>query len=132
MSLISEYDRFCQAFAEKSIETNDFMELTRQLLGDKLDENLLDLIVILPQIEQQNELYSIWKKKEVHPVTTKNTTNWTKKDQTNRTIYQCRVCQQIMFNSDAEEHNGYHPELENEFPSLPSAAVSIGRMKSRR
>ena len=37
-----------------------------------------------------------------------------------------------MFDGDAEEHNSHHAEFNQEFPSLPSAAVPLGRGKAKK
>ena len=83
MNLFVEYDKFCEAFSQNKITSKDFIKFTTQLFKDKLDEYLLELIVIIPNIEQQNELYSIWEK-DIHPssvtTTAPNTNNWTKKN----------------------------------------------------
>ena len=132
MTLFSEYDRFCEAFSQNQITSKDFIQFTTQLFKDKLDEYLLELIVIIPNIEQQNELYSIWKK-DIHPTsTTQNTSNWTKKSLDEKNIHICQLCRQIMFESDTDEHNSHHTEFNTQFPSLPAAAVPIGRRSGNK
>jgi len=129
MNLFDEYDKFCEAFSQNKITSKDFIKFTTQLFKDKLDEYLLELIVIIPNIEQQNELYSIWEK-DIHGsliTAVQNTSNWTKKNANENNIYICRICRQIMFETDTDEHNSYHTEFNTQFPSLPAAAVSIGR-----
>lgn len=130
MNLFVEYDQFCEAFVENKITTNDFIAYTKQLFKDKMDEYLLDLIVIMPNIDRQNELYSIWKKDNASKIP-QSKKNWTK-DSDTRNIHLCRICQQIMFESDVEEHNSNHMEFNTQFPSLPAAAVSLGRGKGKK
>lgn len=139
MNLFVEYDRFCDAFFQKTITSKDFIKFTSQLFKDKLDEYLLELILIVPNIEQQNELYTIWEK-DIHSSTNStttttnksNTSNWTKKNSNNNKIYKCRICQQIMLENDSEEHNSNHSEFNSQFPSLPNSALPIGRGSGRK
>jgi hypothetical protein len=128
MTLFTEYDKFCEAFFQNQIKSKDFIKFTTQLFKDKLDEYLLELIVIIPNIEQQNELYSIWKK-DIHP-TTQN--NWAKKTVDEKAIHICHICRQIMFESGIDEHNSYHPEFTTQFPSLPAAALPLGRASGKK
>lgn len=131
MNLFMNYDTFCEAFSQNKITSDDFIKFTTELFKDKLEEYLLELIVIMPNIEQQNELYSIWEKNihssSVTKTTTQTTSNWTKKNADGNQIHKCRICRQIMFDTDIDEHNSYHTEFNTQFPSLPAAAVSIGR-----
>jgi len=137
MNLFVEYDKFCEAFSQNRIPSKDFIKYTSQLFKDKLDEYLLQLIVIIPNIEQQNELYLIWKN-DIHPSSSssvtqvQNTNNWTKKKLDENSIYICRICQQIMFETDTDEHNSHHAEFNTQFPSLPAAAVPIGRGNGKK
>ena len=133
MNLFSEYDKFCDAFSQEKISTTDFLTYTRQLFKDKLDEYLLELIVIIPNIDQQNELYKVWKT-DIHPSTTtkSNSSGWTNKKSDENNIYVCRLCQQIMFDSDSDEHNSFHPEFNIQFPSLPAAALPLGRGSGKK
>ncbi|CAF1634513.1 unnamed protein product [Adineta ricciae] len=133
MNLFSEYDKFCDAFSQEKISTTDFLTYTKQLFKDKLDEYLLELIVIIPNIDQQNELYKIWKT-DIHPSSTakSNSSGWTNKKSDENNIYVCRLCQQIMFDSDSDEHNSSHPEFNTQFPSLPAAALPLGRASGKK
>jgi hypothetical protein len=132
MNLFLEYDKFCEAFSQNKITSKDFIKFTTELFKNKLDEYLLELIVIIPNIEQQNELYSIWEN-DIHPLsTTQNTNNWTRNTLDENNIHKCRICRQIMFQTDTDEHNSYHTEFNTEFPSLPTAAVSIGRNSGKK
>ncbi|CAM2700391.1 unnamed protein product [Rotaria socialis] len=134
MNLFIQYDQFCEAFSQNKITSNDFITYTTQLFKDKLDDYLLELIVIMPNIERQNELYSNWKKDNDSTVlvATQSKTNWTKKDSNEKNIHLCRVCQQIMFESDIDEHNSNHTEFNTQFPSLPAAAVQLGRGRGKK
>jgi len=137
MTLFIEYDKFCEAFSQNKITSKDFIKFTTQLFKDKLDNYLLELIVIIPNIEQQNELYSIWEK-DIHPssvtttTTAQNTNNWTTKNIDENKIHKCRICRQIMFESDTDEHNTYHTEFNTQYPSLPPSAVPLGRSSEKK
>ncbi|CAF0740473.1 unnamed protein product [Rotaria sordida] len=136
MNLFMEYDKFCEAFSQNKIASKDFLSYTTQLFKDKFDEYLFELIVIMPNIERQNELYSNWKKDNpstsLSSSVTQNKNNWTQKNFDEKNIHTCHICQQIMFESDADEHNSYHTEFNTQFPSLPTAAVPIGRGKGKK
>jgi hypothetical protein len=136
MTLLINYDKFCDAFSQNQITSKDFIKFTTQLFNDKLDEYLLELIVIIPNIEQQNELYSIWKN-DIHPTSAtttiaQNTNNWTTKTLNEKTIHICQICRQIMFESDTDEHNSNHTEFNTQFPSLPTAARPLGRGSGKK
>ncbi|CAF0775306.1 unnamed protein product [Rotaria sp. Silwood1] len=136
MNLFNEYDKFCEAFSQNKITSQDFMTYTTQLFKGKIDEYLPELIVIMPNIEQQNELYSNWKKNiqstsSSTAAATQNKTTWTKKNSDEKNIHICRICRQIMFESDVDEHNSYHTEFNTQFPSLPIASVPIGRGRGK-
>ena len=126
--LFDQYEQFCEAYAQKKIASQDFIKFTSELFKEKLDEYLLELIVIMPNIEQQNELHSIWER-DIHSITTQNKNNWTTKKMNNEEnhVHKCRICQQIIFESDIDEHNSHHTLFNTQFPSLPPAAISIGR-----
>jgi hypothetical protein len=131
-TLCNEYETFCQAYYDKTIDSMNFIRLTRELLKEKFDEYLMELIVLTPNIEQQNELYDIWQCDRTSSSAV-STNNWTT---TNagpiKTIHRCHLCQQIVFDVDVEQHNSHHTEFNAEYPSLPSAAVSFGRVKGNR
>lgn len=129
MDLFVQYDEFCEAFSQNKIGSKDFLKFTGELFKDKLDEYLPELIVIMPNIEQQNELYSIWER-DIHSTQTKN--NWTKKNIEENLLQKCHICQQIIFNNDIDEHNSHHTSFNTQFPSLPPAAVSMGRGVSKK
>jgi hypothetical protein len=131
INLVLQYDQFCEAFSQNKITSKDFIEFTTRLFNDKLDQYLLELIMIIPNIEQQNELYSIWEN-DLHPSTTQNANNWTKKNHMENNVHKCRICQQIMFETDTIEHNLYHPEFNTQFPSLSTAAIPIGRSNGKK
>ena len=131
MNLLIEYDRFCEAFYQKTVTTKDFLKFTKELFKDKLNEYLLDLIVLVPNIEQQNELNTLWKT-DVQSAPLQTLNNWTKKTNDEKTIHACRLCQQITFECDIDEHNSHHTEFNTQFPSLPAATVSIGRASGRK
>ncbi|CAF1088720.1 unnamed protein product [Adineta steineri] len=132
MNLFVEYDKFCNAFAQKEITSDDFIKYTKQLFKDKIDEYLLEFIIIIPNIEQQNELYTIWKN-DIHPSSTvMNTNNWTQKKFDENNIHICRICKQILLETDIDEHNSNHPEFNTQFPSLPAAALPIGRATGKK
>jgi len=126
MNLMIEYDKFCQSFTEKNIKSDDFLKFTRELFHEKFNEYFLDLIVLIPNIDQQNELWTFWKNE--NPT---STSNWTKKmsvdDQ--RRISQCQHCHQLILDENLAEHKSHHIDFNADFPSLPSASVSIGRGK---
>lgn len=129
--LLTEYDKFCQAYCESSIKTDDFLKFTTELFKDKLEEYLIEFITILPDIKKQIELYQIWSK-EIQTQKVSAGKNWTKKDVDKKTIYQCHLCQQIMFDSDGEEHSSHHPQFNTDFPSLPAATIPLGRSKRKQ
>ena len=131
MNLLIQYDGFCEAFYQKTVTVTDFLKFTKELFKDKLNEYLLDLIVLVPNIEQQNELNVLWKANmQSSPLQTPN--NWTKKTSDEKTMHTCRLCQQIMFECDIDEHNSHHAEFDTQFPSLPAATVRIGRANGRK
>lgn len=137
MNLFVEYDKFCEAFSQNDITSKDFLNYTTQLFKDKLDEYLPELIAIMPNIAQQNELYAYWKKDvQSAPLPfseSQNKTNWTKKNLDKKdSLHICRICRQIIFESDADEHNSHHTEFNTQYPSLPAAAVSIGRGSGKK
>jgi hypothetical protein len=135
MDLFVQYDQFCEAFSQNKITSQDFIKFNTQLFKDKLDEYLLELIVIIPNIEQQNELYSIWENnihRSSNTASTQNVNNWTKKDHTENNVHKCRICQQIIFETDINEHNSYHKEFNTQFPSLPTTAVPVGRTNGKQ
>lgn len=94
MDLFVQFDQFCEAFSQNNITSKDFIKITTQLFKDKLDEYLLELIVVIPNIEQQNELYSIWER-DIHPssvtATAQNNTNWTNKNSEGNHAHKCRI-----------------------------------------
>ena len=131
MNLFVEYDQFCEAFSQNKITTNDFIIYTMQLFKEKFNEYLLELIVIMPNIEKQNELYTRLKNDtysaSISSGTPQSKSNWAKNNLDDNNIYICLICRQIMFTIDADEHKSYHTGFDAQFPSLPTTAVSIGR-----
>ena len=131
MNLFTEYDRFCQAFAEKNINSTAFLSFTRELFQEKFNDYLLELIVLIPNIDQQNELYALWNKENPSSGTTAS--NWTKKPSAgSEEISQCHRCRQLMFARQAEEHKTHHSDFNADFPSLPAASVSLVRSKGKK
>lgn len=135
MNLFNEYDKFCQAFAEKSVNSTAFLTFTRELFQDKFNEYLLELIVLIPNIDQQNELHALWKKENPSSTAlgTAAASNWTKKNfSASEELSQCHRCRQLMFANQADEHKTHHSDFNADFPSLPAASVSLGRGKGKK
>ncbi|CAF0953192.1 unnamed protein product, partial [Didymodactylos carnosus] len=115
MNLLSNYEKFCDAFITGEIDVQYFIKKTLDLFKDKSDDYILNLLLLIPNIEKQNEIYKIWLN-EVHPKQTNNC--WNKV--VDSTHVQCHLCQQLLLPQDYTEHTKYHPEFQQDYPELPT------------
>ncbi|XP_057666436.1 E3 ubiquitin-protein ligase ZNF598 [Diorhabda carinulata] len=96
---IKEFKTYSDLFRNGAYPTNKYYEHCREILGDKFDEVFPELLVLLPDLEKQQELYRVYDGKN------------------KKNLVVCENCKQIIFKKELSEHYNNHI-LENQFPTL--------------
>ena len=100
---IVEFKNYSSLFREGLYPARNYYELCKQFLGKQFHDIFPELLVLLPDIVKQQELYNIF-------ILTED-----KKD-----LEMCYTCNQVMFVRDIKSHLSNHT-LENNFPVVGSS-----------
>ncbi|EFA07884.1 E3 ubiquitin-protein ligase ZNF598 [Tribolium castaneum] len=96
---IQEFKSYSAKFREGAMPPEDYHEYCKALLGPSFKELFSELLVLLPDIEKQQDLYRV-----CGPEVRKN-------------LVVCENCSQVVFKRELSEHYNYHA-LDSQFPSL--------------
>ncbi|XP_050302128.1 E3 ubiquitin-protein ligase ZNF598 isoform X2 [Anthonomus grandis grandis] len=99
---IKEFKSLSDKFRKGEIKAKQYYDHCKKILNNKLDDLLPELLVLLPDIDKQQELYQQISGK------------------CKEKLLICENCGQIIFKWELSEHYNHH-RLENHFPSLGSA-----------
>ncbi|CAH1113630.1 unnamed protein product [Psylliodes chrysocephalus] len=99
---IKEFKTYSDLFRNSAYPITKYYEYCKEVLGDKFDDVFPELLVLLPDIEKQQELYRVFDGK------------------TKKNMVVCENCKQVIFNKELSEHYNNHV-LENQFPMLGKA-----------
>lgn len=97
-----DFKTLSDSFRHGTTDAKKYYEHCRTILGNKFEEVFSELLILLPDIDKQQDLY--------------NQMSGKIKD----TLVVCENCKQIIFKRELSEHYDYH-KLENHFPALGMA-----------
>lgn len=97
--VIKEFKTYSALFRNGAYPTKNFYEHCKSVLGDRFDDIFPELMVLLPDIPKQQELYNSYDGKN------------------KKGLLVCENCKQIIFKKELSEHYNYHV-LDNQFPTL--------------
>ncbi|XP_075230467.1 E3 ubiquitin-protein ligase ZNF598 [Lycorma delicatula] len=108
-SKLDEFRNMSLEFRQNVLSAKDYYNHCQQAMGSDFDDIFPELIVLLPDIEKQQELWN------VHQMLSKPTTskNISKKSR----LDVCTICRQVLNATDVAQHQTTHV-LENDFPLL--------------
>lgn len=92
------FKKICIQYRNSSIPVVIFYEKCQSILGDNFNDFIQDLIVQLPDISKQNELF------EYHRDMLKKNRKAPKRSP----IVKCKICSQLVLTSDLNEHQQHH------------------------
>nr|CAH7752065.1 unnamed protein product [Callosobruchus chinensis] len=96
---IKEFKTYSDLFRNGGFPTDNYYEHCKQVLGRLFEEIFPELLVLLPDIDKQQELYRVYDGKSKKQLVT------------------CENCKQVIYRKELTEHYSYHT-LDNQFPSL--------------
>ncbi|XP_044272697.1 E3 ubiquitin-protein ligase ZNF598 [Tribolium madens] len=96
---IKEFKSYSAKFREGAMIPEDYHEYCKALLGSSFKELFPELLVLLPDIEKQQDLYRVCD------------------GDIRKNLIVCENCSQVIFKRELGEHYNYHA-LESQFPSL--------------
>lgn len=98
--VIREFKNYSELFRSGTLPASKYYDHCKCILGPDFEEVFPELLVLLPDIEKQQELY------KVHTAKTDC-----------KNLLVCDVCKQVVHKSELSNHNVYH-NLNEEFPAL--------------
>lgn len=96
---IREFKNYSNLFRSGTLPARMYYDHCKVVLGDKFNDIFPELLVLLPDIEKQQELY------KVHVDGKKNSD-----------LIVCETCKQIVFKREVKHHNSFHAS--DDFPPL--------------
>ncbi|KAL1495013.1 hypothetical protein ABEB36_010503 [Hypothenemus hampei] len=99
---IIEFKSLSDKFRKSDVDVTTYTNHCHRMLGERFDDVIPELLVLLPDIKKQQELY-----KELRGWSIEN-------------MEVCINCHQVVLKRDLDEHFNHHL-LENHFPTLGSA-----------
>lgn len=100
---IIEFKKWSEAFRNGTFPAEQYYEYCKGALEKNFEEVFNELLVLLPDIEKQRQLYDVYVgKTKGQPLVT------------------CENCKQVIFKRELSDHYNYHT-LDNHFPSLGKA-----------
>lgn len=102
---LNEFKSYSALFRSGSYAAEKYYEHCRTVLASEFDKLFPELLVLLPDIDKQQELYRVHKALG----STKN-------------LEICATCKQIIFSNELKHHMNSH-YMENHFPGLPHDAA---------
>ncbi|CAG9827142.1 unnamed protein product [Diabrotica balteata] len=99
---IKEFKTYSDLFRNGAYPTNKYYEHCKEVLRDQFDDVFPELLVLLPDLEKQQELYKAYDGKS------------------KKHLLVCENCKQVIFKRELTEHYNSHI-LENQFPTLGKA-----------
>lgn len=95
-----EFKQYSDLFRSGTLPADKFYNHCKSLLGNSFAEVFPELLVLLPDIVKQQELYKV----HVREDNAKN-------------LVVCSACQQVVFKDELKAHNTFH-NMNEEFPAL--------------
>lgn len=102
--VIREFKKYSDLFRSGTLPADRFYNHCKSLLGSSFEEVFPELLVLLPDIVKQQELYKV----HVRESNAKN-------------LVVCSACQQVVFRDELKAHNTYH-SMNEEFPALGNSS----------
>ncbi|XP_060523372.1 E3 ubiquitin-protein ligase ZNF598-like isoform X2 [Cylas formicarius] len=99
---IKDFKNSSDQFRKGLVEANEYYDHCKNVLGNHFDEIFPELLVLLPDIGKQQELYQT--------LSEKNKSN----------LLLCKNCGQVILKTELSEHYNHH-RLESHFPDLGTA-----------
>ncbi|CAG9824565.1 unnamed protein product [Phaedon cochleariae] len=99
---IREFKTYSDLFRNGGYPTSKYYEHCKDILLDDFEDIFPELLVLLPDIEKQQELYKVYNGKN------------------KKNLIICENCKQIIYKKELSDHYNYHI-LDNQFPSLGKA-----------
>lgn len=100
---IIEFKKWSDAFRNGTFPANEYYNYCKSALKTNFDEIFVELLVLLPDIEKQQQLFKVYDSK-------------LKSQQ----LVICENCKQVILKRELTDHYNYHT-LDNHFPSLGKA-----------
>ena len=97
MSLVDEFRKKSQSYREGFVNVQTFYSICQELMAEKFMELFVELLVLLPDIRKQIELY------EYHS----NECGYDFR------LQPCSICNQILFRNEVDYHKNYHNNVTN-------------------
>lgn len=97
-----EFRKYSDLFRQDELPPKKYYAHCKEILGSHFEDIFPELLVLLPDIQKQQELY------QAHDGASK------------KNLLVCQKCQQVILNRELTDHYRYH-SLDNHFPSLGQA-----------
>lgn len=97
-----EFKTLSDKFRKGDVSAKEYHAQCRGIMGSKFDDIFPELLVLLPDIQKQQELFKQMSGKDKEKLVV------------------CENCQQVIYKRELSDHYNHH-RLENHFPSLGSA-----------
>jgi len=110
---VEQFKEISKMFIHGSYHALPYYEHCKFALKDKFDVIFPELLVLLPDISKQQELYLVHSQQQASSIKNQKPT---KKNQ-NLALEVCATCKQVLIPSDLSTHLQSH-SLENNFPKL--------------
>ncbi|CAH1986358.1 unnamed protein product [Acanthoscelides obtectus] len=96
---IKEFKTYSDLFRNGGFPTDNYYAHCKQVLGSNFEEIFPELLVLLPDIDKQQELFRVYDGKG------------------KKLLVICENCKQVIYRKELTEHYSYHT-LDSQFPSL--------------
>lgn len=103
--VVSEFKTYSDLFRKGTLPADKYYSHCKSVLGSKFEEVFPELLVLLPDIEKQQQLYNVTGAK------------------VRKNLIVCETCRQIIFKWELSQHYMHH-QLDNQFPSLGTATLN--------
>ncbi|RZC39782.1 hypothetical protein BDFB_001107 [Asbolus verrucosus] len=108
--MINEFKAYSSQFREGTMSPDGYCDYCEAVLGANFGDLFPELLVLLPDIDKQQDLYRVCD------------------DQIKQNLLTCENCRQVIFRRELAEHYSYH-SLESQFPSLGKSAETSSAWK---
>ena len=108
--MIKEFKTYSTKFRDGDMAADQYYEYCRAVLGPNFKELFPELLVLLPDVEKQQELYRVCDA------------------DSKKHLVLCENCSQVVFKRELREHYNFHT-LESQFPSLGKTAETANAWK---
>lgn len=96
---MNEFKSYSMLFRDGTLPAERYFLYCKEILGESFMDLFTELLVLLPDIEKQNQLYRVCD------------------SYVKRNLVVCETCKQVVFRKELGEHYNYH-SLDSQFPSL--------------